>query len=1631
MPDKDQIKMRTLANITKIIISVVFFSSWFSLGYAQTLVNETFSGATLPTGWTAQAGSQIQVLVDNSNFAGGTAREIDIDALGASTTNNSTTRLICGPLNTTGMSSLLMSWRNYMRHFSSSYAYTIRIQTSSNGTTWNNTSWVTSPVTASIGPGTQNLTINTADVGSSTFYVCFYISGNLFGAFDWYIDNVFIENGCTKPTVTGTTPGSRCGTGTVSLGATASAGTINWYAAATGGTSLGSGTTWTTPSISSTTTYYAEAANGGCVSATRTAVVATVNSAPTITSQPSSVSIAPGLSTSFSITASNAATYQWQYATAAGGPWSNVSNGAPTGATYTNATTTTLNVSGITAAGTYYYRCVATSGTGCGTATSNNATLIVGTTYCSISAPSLGCSGPLDRIRNVTLNTLNYTTICGGYTYYPSFLPDVARNSSTILYVTVGVESSAHGLAAWFDFNQDGDFADAGEYFLISNTASGTGTNNIIYSLSISVPATAALGNTRMRIIYLRGVTLNSGNSCINTSGNYGEVEDYMINIVEPHGNTFGIFGASDLSGVQDCEIKIQKSPFGIASRVSNSSGSDLRFMPTIISSFPVINIDNVSCTNTNISISTTGSSPTWVNLIQSGTGSFSTAPSSANPIQGSYSSVDRKTIRLTTSTNVTKYHFLESFEGLSSSSTFPPNWLATNAGSGAPWLNTNAFDSYHGDRGAYCQQASYASNADAWLFTPAISMTNGIRYYVKFYEKMIGSYTESMRITYGNAQTKASNNANTLLDLPSLTNNSWAPQTTSYLATSSSTNYFGFNCYSTTGQFRLEVDSVSVYSIEPTIDYTDFINIMMAAPTPSALNGVTNTCPGVYNFSSPDANTPGYTYSWSVNTVSGNTPVIYSATSSSTLIDLPNKTNSNITYTITCSITSECCGQLTPVTYSATIYPDATDPSPSPSSATPCPGGTVTLSSATPANANFNWYTTEFGGTPFASGSSVTSPTISTGTNTFYVESVNSNGCTSTPRVPITVTGTQTAAPTATGGSTCGTGDVTLSVSSPVAGYTYNWYSGSCSGTLLQSSTSPYYTATGVGTTTNYYVAAVPSGCNPGLCATVTATVQTPPTTVNWLGAVGGANNWFNTSNWTSGCIPSCANNVIIPVTANNPDIGLDNSGPAETKDLTLQGSTTLSFSDSKAELDICGNFTHAGTLTTNNYGTIVFKGSIEQTYSRTISSNGNNDFFNVTINNTSANPGLTIKDASGNKDFIINSSGSLTFVSGKIFTEGNRMVDIRNNNTASLSGHGLTSGYVAGKLKRAVTSGSYDFPLGNLNAYELMNINFLNISTTTNVTTNFGNYSNGSGSGLPLSETVGPDNPSYTSILNCGGSTVGSGNANPGLWTIIPDAGTPEYTMTLYGRNYSNSSIGHTILKRSTFNTGCTNAWALNGVYNSSWVAGNVVTVIRRNMTGFSQVAIVTSTTPLPLNLLSFDLLCSGSGSSLQWTTASEQNVKEFIIEHSSDGEHYTYLGSVPSTGNSKNVKTYHFNTDVNVNTTNYFKLSEKTLDGNTNVLTVKELSCSANPVENTIQFMPNPTSGKGTLLVKANASDNKAFINVYDYTGRLLQRIDAEVSAGMNAYEMDFTSFAPSLYIIEIRGQFINLNTKVERR
>jgi PKD repeat protein len=144
------------------------------------------------------------------------------------------------------------------------------------------------------------------------------------------------------PSLTSTTPGSRCGSGTVSLSASSLIGTISWFSAASGGTALGNGSTFSTPSISTNTTYYAELTSNGCTSA-RIPVLATVNTNPTVTN-PGTQTICLGSSSNainFTGNSGNT-TYNWTNSNAS------IGIGASGTGNITSFTPTTIGTASIT-----------------------------------------------------------------------------------------------------------------------------------------------------------------------------------------------------------------------------------------------------------------------------------------------------------------------------------------------------------------------------------------------------------------------------------------------------------------------------------------------------------------------------------------------------------------------------------------------------------------------------------------------------------------------------------------------------------------------------------------------------------------------------------------------------------------------------------------------------------------------------------------------------------------------------------------------------------------------------------------------------------------------------------------------------------------------------------------------------------------------------------------------------------------------------------------------------------------------------------------------------------------------------------------------------------------------------------
>jgi hypothetical protein len=145
---------------------------------------------------------------------------------------------------------------------------------------WQQAPTATGPWTnVSGGTGATTLTYTTPPMSATTWYQLVVLCANS----NQSSYSVAFQVPVANPQITNVTPGGRCGPGTVVLGAAGSGNTsFNWYTSATGGSPIGTGNSFTTPIISTTTTYYVSATGGSCEGATRTPVTATINPLPVI-----------------------------------------------------------------------------------------------------------------------------------------------------------------------------------------------------------------------------------------------------------------------------------------------------------------------------------------------------------------------------------------------------------------------------------------------------------------------------------------------------------------------------------------------------------------------------------------------------------------------------------------------------------------------------------------------------------------------------------------------------------------------------------------------------------------------------------------------------------------------------------------------------------------------------------------------------------------------------------------------------------------------------------------------------------------------------------------------------------------------------------------------------------------------------------------------------------------------------------------------------------------------------------------------------------------------------------------------------------------------------------------------------
>ncbi len=346
------------------------------------------------------------------------------------------------------------------------------------------------------------------------------------------INNIFYDISNADFTIGGTaTCNATVPTGLSASSITASAASLSWNAVTNATYDLQyratGAATWTTISSNATSTVitglaastaYDVQVRSKCTSTT-SAFSASVNF--TTGSVSTCTAIVPtGLST-LAITSSSA-TLSWSAVTGASYDVQYRAIGAATWTVMSSLTSPTASLTGLTA-GTAYeaqVRSKCTSTTSAYSASVNFTTTTVGITYCA----SKGNSVTDEYINNVTLGTINNLSGANaGYGNFTALTTTLARGSANTIAITPKWASTTYneGYSVWIDYNQDGDFTDAGEQVWTKAASTTTPVSG-----SFTVPTAATLGNTRMRV----SMKYNAIPTACEAVA-YGEVEDYTVTI--------------------------------------------------------------------------------------------------------------------------------------------------------------------------------------------------------------------------------------------------------------------------------------------------------------------------------------------------------------------------------------------------------------------------------------------------------------------------------------------------------------------------------------------------------------------------------------------------------------------------------------------------------------------------------------------------------------------------------------------------------------------------------------------------------------------------------------------------------------------------------------------------------------------------------------------------------------------------------------------------------------------------------------------------------------------------------------------------------------------------------------------
>lgn len=174
-------------------------------------------------------------------------------------------------------------------------------------------------------------------------------------------------------------------------------------------------------------------------------------------------------------------------------------------------------------------------------------------------------------------------------------------------------------------------------------------------------------------------------------------------------------------------------------------------------------------------------------------------------------------------------------------------------------------------------------------------------------------------------------------------------------------------------------------------------------------------------------------------------------------------------------------------------------------------------------------------------------------------------------------------------------------------------------------------------------------------------------------------------------------------------------------------------------------------------------------------------------------------------------------------------------------------------------------------------------------------------------------------------------------------------------------------------------------------------------------SDVTITSSTrcNYLPVNLASFTAAPVNGSSLLKWTTATEQNLRVFSVEWSTDAISWKEEGSVPAQGGSGKTD-YNFTHQRPGPGVNYYRLKMVDIDGRFSYSAIVSVRFDRSA---SVEVIPNPARDN-LYIYNLKKGDQVRLISMAGITERTLTATEPNIT-------IRIASLSPGLYILQVSG------------